>query len=178
MKRLLTTTFCLTLLAFSAQTVLAENTTPVQKTNTSTNRMSSPNGQFEKRKHPIMNLEEELKLNDSQKAQAKANRIKTRKEMKPIMDEIRTKKEAILDIIDSDLTQEEQQKKIKPIRDEIKALYKKANALREKNMKEFEKILTRTQKSKFEQLKRKHPIGGCKYCKRKVPMPPMPPEEE
>ena len=127
---------------------------------------------------PMPNLEEELNLTDAQKAKAKENRIQGRKEMKPIMDEIRTKKEAILDIIDSDLSKEKQQEKITALQKEIKELYVKANTIREKNMAEFEKILTKKQKAKFEELKKlHHPKGYCKECAKRMPPPPMPNEE-
>ena len=122
----------------------------------------------------MFNLEEQVNLTEKQKSQAKANRIQGRKEMKPIMEEIRVKKEAILDIIDSDLSKDQQKVKIDALQQEIKALYKKANAIREKNMAEFEKILTKDQKAKFEQLKKEHkPHGACKQCERRMPPPPM-----
>ena len=163
MKKLLTTAFCVSMLFVGTQAVMAADNAAADKQPPKMERMHKP-------KKP--NLEEYLNLTEKQKAQAKANRIAGRKEMKPIMDEIRTKKEAILDIMDSDLTKEQQQEKIKPIQQEIKALYKKSNEMREANMKKFEKILTKEQKAKFEQMKKKHG-PKCKNCERRMPPPPM-----
>ena len=179
MKKLLTTMFCVSMLTCAIQTANAVPAASYQQTAKNTiDRMQPPEfEQFDKQNHPIFKLEDELKLNDEQKAKAKANRIKGRKEMKPIMDQIRTKREEILDILDSDLTQEQQQEKIRPIQKELKVLHQKANELRKKNMEEFEKILSKSQKAKFEELKKQHPATGCKHCDRKAPLPPMPHED-
>ena len=178
MKKLLTTMFCVSMLTCAIQTANAVPAKDWQQTPKSTMDIMQPpeNEQFE-RQHPVFKLEDELKLNDTQKAKAKANRIQGRKEMKPIIDQIRAKREEILDIMDSDLTQEQQQEKIKPILEDLKVLHKKANKLREKNMEEFEKILSKSQKAKFEELKRRHPVTGCKHCTGRAPLPPMPHEE-
>ena len=183
MKKLLTTAFCLSVMFMGAQAMAASTNTDTNYSKstkqTSTNRQYPPkfNGE-EKHRPPMPNLEEELNLTEKQKAQAKANRIEGRKEMKPIMEEIRGKKEAILDVMDSDLSKDEQKVKIEALQQEIKNLYKKANAIREKNMAEFEKILTKEQKTKFEQLKKEHqPKENCKQCERRMP-PPMPKDED
>lgn len=185
MKKLLTTAFCLSVIFMGSQ-AMAENTnsqtvySQKQTAQKTMERKEPPN--FNKRdmhKPPMMNLEEKLNLTEKQKAQAKANRIAGRKEMKPVMDEIRDKKEAILDVMDSDLSKEEQKVKIEALQKDIKALYVKANTMREKNMAEFEKILTKEQKAKFEQLKKEqHPNGFCKNCERRMPPPPMPQNDE
>lgn len=179
MKKLLTTTFCLSMLLMGTQ-VMAEEATQYSKQNTpqisSQEKRIPP--QFKKGKHhrpPKLNLEEELNLTEAQKAQAKANRIEGRKEMKPIMDEIRNKKEAILDIIDSNLSKAEQKIQIEKIQKEIKQLYQKANTIREKNMAKFEKILTKEQKAKFEQIKKERfPQKQCKNCAKKMQPQPIP----
>lgn len=180
MKKIITTAFCVSIMAIGFQSAIAADSANYAKTKNTTStsvyqnsKQKPPFGQMGEQKHPIMHLEEELNLTDKQKQQAKANRIQGRKEMKPIMDEIRAKKEAILDVIDSDLSKEKQQEKIKSIQEDIKALHKKANEIREKNMANFEKILTKEQKAKFEQIKKEHrPAGGCKQCERRMPPPP------
>ena len=182
MKKLLTTAFCVSVMFMGTQVMAANtdsNTTYSQKQTiqTTTNRQKPNFNKGERKKPPMMNLEDKLNLTDKQKAQAKANRIQGRKEMKPIMDEIRAKKEAILDVMDSDLSKEKQQEQIKALQAEIKELHKKANAVREKNMKDFEKILTKDQKEKFEQIKKEHRPKGCKQCERRMPPPPMPKED-
>ena len=191
MKKTLTTVFCMSILFMGAQSVMAANTTAkakqttkttVSKVNKAKTQKQKPS-QFDKKppkRPPMLNLEEELNLTDQQKAKAKENRIKGRKEMKPIMDEIRAKKEAVLDVMDSDLSQEEQQAKIKELQSEIKKLHEKANTVRENNMKDFEKILTKEQKTKFEKIKKENMPGGgkCKKCAKQTPPPPMPKDEE
>lgn len=189
MKKILTTAFCASVLLLGTQGLMEAkadvNTASKNAKTTTATKILNEQGQkpnFDKRpprKPPMFNLEEELNLTDAQKAKAKANRIKGRKEMKPIMDEIRAKKEAVLDVMDSDLSQEEQQLKIKDLQNDIKKLHEKANAVRKNNMNEFEKILTKEQKAKFEKMKKEHePAGRCKKCERMMPPPPLPPEEQ
>ena len=181
MKKLLTTVFCVSLMIIGMQSAMAADSTTYTKAQTQPKFEGKQPPQFDRmgqHKPPMFKLEEELGLTDAQKAKAKANRIQGRKEMKPVMDEIRAKKESILDVIDSDLSKEKQQEQIKVLQNDIKELHKKANAIREKNMAEFEKILTKKQKTKFEELKKQHhPNGGCKQCERRMPPPPMPNED-
>ena len=101
-------------------------------------------------------MEEYLNLTEQQKAQVKANRIKSRKAMKPIMNSINDKREAILDVMDSDLPKAQQEAKIKTLKSDIKALRQQADKIREQNMKDFESILTKEQKTKLEQFKKEH----------------------
>ena len=176
MKKLLTTAFCVSLMIIGMQSVMAADSTTYTKSQTQpkVERTQLQDKEQIMPPKPLFNLEEELGLTESQKEKAKENRIKGRQEMKPIMDEIRAKKEAILDIVDSDLSKEKQQEQIKVIQNEIRELHKKANAIREKNMAEFEKILTGKQKTKFEELKKRYnPKGGCERCERRMPPPPI-----
>ena len=180
MKKLLTTTFCLSVLLIGTNTVFAADSGKTYtKQNTSVEKKTSQNFNNKGMKKPMMpKLEEELNLTEAQKQQARKNRIQGRQEMKPIMDEIRAKKEAIMDIFDSELSEDKKQEQIKTIQAELKELHKKANALREKNMKNFENILTKEQKAKFEVLKQKHmPKSECKKCGKMMP-PPPPMDEE
>ncbi|MBQ7450075.1 Spy/CpxP family protein refolding chaperone [bacterium] len=177
MKKLLTTAFCLSIIFIGTQSVFAAESSKTYSTtnSTTTERKAPPDFNRENRQKPPMpKLEEELNLTDAQKEQARQNRIKGRSEMKPIMEKIHAKKEAVLDIMDSDLSEEKKQEQIKAIQAELKELHVKANTIREKNMAEFEKILTKEQKTKFEQLKKeKEPIHECKRCGNKMPPPPM-----
>ena len=175
MKKLLTATFCLSVLLMGANAAMAADTnTTYSKANTKVEKKAPPKfGQGQMQKPMMPNLEEELNLTEAQKQQARQNRIQGRKEMKPVMDEIRAKKEAIMDIFDSDLTDDKKQEQVKVIQKEIKELHKKANTIREKNMQNFEKILTKEQKTKFEEMKQKHlPKHECKKCGRMMPPPP------
>ena len=175
MKKLLTTTFCLSVMLMGANAVFAEDTqTTYTKPVAAVERKAPPKfGQGQMQKPMMPNLEEELGLTEAQKQKARQNRINGRKEMKPVMDEIRTKKEAIMDIFDSELAEAKKKEQIKELQTELKELHKKANTLREKNMQDFEKILTKEQKAKFEELKQKHmPKHECKKCGKMMPPPP------
>ena len=179
MKRLFTTLFFASILIAAiqmAKAVPAQDSQQPAKITVS-KMQSSEEILYDESTHPIYKLEDELKLNDNQKEKAKALRIKARQEMKPIINQIREKREEILNITDSNLTQEQQQEKIKPILNDLKKLHKQAYESRKKNLKEFGKILSRSQKAKFESIKRKYPVTGCKYCPRKAPLPPLPHEE-
>ena len=178
MKKVLTTTFCAAIIFMGTQmTMAADSNTKYTKTNTqsvSEKKGSQNYGQQRMQKPPMPNLEEELNLTEEQKQQARQNRINGRKQMKPTMDELRAKKDEVLDIIDSELSDDIKKEKLQKLQSEIKTLHKKANELRESNMKEFEKILTSEQKTKFEQLKKKNnPSQGCQKCKMMPPPPPM-----
>ena len=176
MKKLLATTFCLSVMIMGTNLAMASETnTTYSTTNQKVERKAPPNFEHGKKSKKMMpNLEEQLNLSEAQKQQARQNRIQGRKEMKPIMDEIRAKKEAIMDVFDSELSDDKKQEQIKALQSELKDLHKKANTLREKNMQNFEKILTKEQKTKFEQIKQKHmPKHECKKCGKMMPPPPM-----
>ena len=175
MKKILTTTFCLSVMLMGANAAFAADTnTTYTKANTTTERKAPPNFANGKMQKPMMpNLEEELGLTEAQKQQARQNRIQGRKDMKPVMDEIRAKKEAIMDVFDSELSDDKKKERVDAMQAELKELHKKANTLREKNMQDFEKILTKDQKEKFEQLKQKNmPKHECKKCGKMMPPPP------
>ena len=114
-------------------------------------------------------LDERLQLTEAQKVQAKEIRMKGHEKIKPVMVKIKDKKEAIKAIKESDLTDVEKDKKIAPLKAEMKKLKMEAKKIREQNMKEFEAILTPEQKVEFEKIKQegreKHKEkgrpGGC-----------------
>lgn len=99
-------------------------------------------------------FEERLKLTDEQKAQAKELHQKGLEQMKPIMEQIKTKKEEARAVKLSRIAVEEQEAKLQKIREEIRALNKQAHELRMKNMKDFENILTKKQKKELEKIKK------------------------
>jgi len=166
MKKLLSTLMCATILTTGAA---------MASDNTQQNCPPPPpehqgQGQFHKKPPCPKMIEDQLNLTEEQKAAARKNRMEGRKEMKPIMDKIRDKHEAMLDVMDSDLSDAEKEKKIKVIKADMKKLKAQADAVREKNMKKFEAILTAEQKTKFEQIK--------SDMKKNRPHPPMKPMGE
>lgn len=175
MKKVLTTMFCAAMIFMGTQlTMAAESNTKNNSQPASEVKMTPNDGHQRMQKPPMPNLEEELNLTEAQKQKARQNRIKGRQQMKPVIEEIRAKKDEVLDTIDSELSDDAKKVKLQELQSEIKALHKKANELRESNMKEFEKILTPEQKTKFEQLKKRNiPSHDCKKCKMMPPPPPM-----
>ena len=99
-------------------------------------------------------FETRLKLTDEQKVQAKVIREKSRKEMKPVMDKMKVKMDAIKAVKENEkLSDEQKAKKIEPLKADLKKLKTEARAIREKNQKEFEAILTDAQKQEFAKMK-------------------------
>lgn len=99
-------------------------------------------------------FEQKLGLTEAQKAKAKEIRIKGHKEMKPIMDKIRDKKKEAEMVKMSRIAGWVQEERLNALDKDIKNLEKKANAIRKKNMKEFESILTKDQKKILEEMKK------------------------
>ena len=103
---------------------------------------------------PRINLDEKLKLTEQQKAKAKEIRMQGRDEMEPIMNAIKTKHEQKQLIKHSkDITTEAKLEQIEKLNNQINALQKQARDLRMKNEKEFESILTASQKKQLDKLK-------------------------
>lgn len=165
MKKLLSTLMCATILTTGAA-MASDNT---QNCPPPPPDCKGP-GQFHKKPPCPKMIEDQLNLTEEQKAAARKNRMEGRKEMKPIMDKIRDKHEAMLDVMDSDLPDAEKEKQIKAIKADMKKLKDQADKIREKNMKKFESILTAEQKTKFEQIK--------SDMKKNRPHPPMKPMGE
>lgn len=103
-------------------------------------------------------FEKRLGLTEEQKAQAKQLRQQGFEKMKPIMDEMHTKRQEINAIKNSEnLTQK---------RTELQELDKKAREIRKQNMKDFESILTDDQKKTLKEMKQE---GRQKYHKNHPP---------
>ena len=103
-------------------------------------------------------FEKRLGLTEEQKLEAKIVRKKGHEQMKPVMDKIMAKRQEIDKIRYSQKNYSE--KKLTKLNNDIKSLEKKANKIRQQNMKEFEKILTDEQKNILKQMKQE---GRRKY---------------
>ena len=103
-------------------------------------------------------LENKLNLTDEQKVKAKEIRMKGREEIKPIIDELKAKKEKIQEIKASNISEKEKTSQIEKQRNEIKSLREQADKIREKNMSQFEEILTTEQKEEFNKFKQEMKI--------------------
>ncbi len=140
---------------------------------------------IEKPKAPSMdakkeNFDKRLNLSEKQKKQAEEIRLKSREEMKPIMEQIKTKHEQGNAIVKKELTDDEKAQ-LEQLRTEIKDLHKQAHEIRMKNMKEFEQILTKKQKAELEKMKqegrkdfaRHHKFGPRPDFGHRPVMPPV-----
>lgn len=144
------------LLAFSMTAALAvENTTPT----------APAKNVIEAQKPEICNLpprkpdfkkeqfEKRLNLTEKQKAKAKEIRQKGHEEMKPVMEQIKLKRQEAEAVKLSRIAPQMQKEKLDKIDAELRDLRKQAHELRMKNMKEFESILTKKQKKELEKMK-------------------------
>ena len=98
-------------------------------------------------------FEQKLGLTEAQKVKAKELRIKGRERMKPVIDEIKAKKQEAKMIKLSRMAVQMQEEKLAEIDKELKVLEKKAHEIRKQNMKDFESILTREQRKILKQMK-------------------------
>lgn len=122
---------------------------------------------------PKCNLDEKLKLTEAQKEQAKALRMQSREQMRPIMEAIKTKHEQ-KEIIkrNRNMTAEAQCEQVEKLNAQISELKKQAHDLRVKNEKDFEAILTPKQKAEFNKLKQERRKEMAKNFKKGCPQPP------
>ena len=99
-------------------------------------------------------FEKKLGLTEEQKEKARELRMKGHDEIKPIIDQIKAKKQEANAVMRSRIAVEDQEKKLAEIKKEIQALKKEAKDIRIKNMKEFESILTDDQKKTLAKMKK------------------------
>ena len=119
-------------------------------------------------------FEERLKLTDKQKEQINELRIKGNEQMKPIMEQVKAKKQEAEAIKRSKMAVEMQEEKLNEIRADLKELQKQAHELRMQNMKDFESILTKKQKKELAKIKKE----GRKRFEQEHRRPPMGPRPE
>lgn len=112
-------------------------------------------------------FEKRLNLTEEQKAKAKDIRVKGHEKLKPVIEEIKAKKQEAKMVKMSRIAVQVQEERLDAIDKELKVLEKRAHDLRKQNMKEFESILTRDQKKTLKQMKKEgrqryhadHPCG-------------------
>ncbi len=99
-------------------------------------------------------FEKRLVLTEEQKVKAKEIRLKGHERLKPVMDQIKSKKQEAKMVKMSRIAVQVQEERLDAIDKELKVLEKKAHDIRKANMKEFESILTREQKKILKQMKK------------------------
>lgn len=169
------------LLAFSMTRVLAAetpapaNTTPaapIQAEAQQAKPQVCPQKPHKKPDCKKAEFEKRLKLTEEQKTKAKELRMKGHEEMKPIMEQIKTKREEADAVRRSRIAPEMQKEQLDKIHSELRDLHKQAHELRVKNMQEFEALLTKKQKKELEKMKQE----GRKRFEQEHRRPPMGPE--
>ena len=116
-------------------------------------------------------FENKLGLTEVQKLKAREIRKAGHDKMKPVMEQIKTKKQEAEMIRNSKLTVQEKEEKLTQIDKDLASLQKQAQTLRKQNMKDFEAILTKDQKKTLKNMKKE---GRKNYEQRKVLVPPPP----
>ncbi len=99
-------------------------------------------------------FEQKLGLTEVQKLKARELRKSGHENMKPVMEDLKSKKHQAEEIRNSKLTVQEKEEKLIILDREIQALEKKAVELRKQNMKDFESILTKDQRKTLKQMKK------------------------
>lgn len=116
-------------------------------------------------------FEQKLKLTEVQKLKAGELRKSGHAKIKPVIDDLRTKKQEAEEVRHSNLTIEEKEKRLQQIDTELAQLEKQAQTIRKQNMKEFESILTREQKKTLKNMKKE---GRENFEKMHKQLPPPP----
>ena len=118
-------------------------------------------------------FEKRLGLTEVQKLKAGEIRRAGYEKIKPVIDEIKNKKQEAEMIRRSRMAVQMQEEKLTEIDTELQALEKKANEIKKANMKEFESILTWQQKRTLKQMKKE---GRKRYHQAHPPVRTMLPQ--
>jgi Spy/CpxP family protein refolding chaperone len=122
------------------------------------------------RQHRDMVFEQRLGLTELQKLKAREIRKNGHENLKPILEEIKSKKQEAEMVRRSRMSVQMQEEKLIDIDKELRILEKKAQDIRRANMKEFESILTREQKRTLKNMKKE---GRKRYHQAHPMMKPL-----
>lgn len=99
-------------------------------------------------------IDKRLKLTDEQKQQIENQKQLDREKIKPIVEQIKVKKNEFKSVLeDESLSSADKDKKLKELKDSLRELKNQAETLRKENMANFESILTDKQKKEFSKIK-------------------------
>lgn len=149
---------------------MAVNAAPVAPDNHQPQQMSREEMMKQRKAHEAA-FEQKLGLTEAQKAKAKKLRIEGHKKMRPVIEEIKSKKQEAEAIKRSKMAIRMQEEELAKIDTDLKVLEKKAHKIRQQNMKDFESILTKDQKKILNQMKEE---GRKNFEKGNCPPPPCP----
>lgn len=119
-------------------------------------------------------FDQKLGLTEVQKLKAKELRKAGHAKMKPVMEQIKVKKQEAEMVRNSKLTVAEQEEKLTVIDKDLADLKKQAQTIRRQNMKDFEAILTKDQKKILKNMKKE---GRKNFEEHRKELPPQPPRE-
>ena len=117
-------------------------------------------------------FEQKLGLTEVQKLKSRELRKAGHEKMKPVMEQIRAKKQEAETIRNSKLSVAEQEEKLTAIDKDLEVLRKQAHEIKKQNMKDFEAILTKDQKKILKNMKKE---GRKNFDKQRKDLPPQPP---
>ncbi len=119
-------------------------------------------------------FEQKLGLTEVQKLKARELRKTGHEKIKPVISDIKAKKQEAEAIRQSKLSIQEQEAQLTVIDKDINELQKQAQKIRKQNMKDFESILTRDQKKTLKNMK-KEGRKNFEESRRQLPPPPCKP---
>lgn len=138
---------------------LSANATETQKKITVNENSKIEQKQIQKM-HRDMAFEKRLELTEVQKLKARKIREKGHEELRPIIEQIKSKKQEAEMVRRSRIAVQVQEERLTVIDNELRVLEKRAQEIRKANMKEFESILTFSQKRTLKNMKKE---GRKKY---------------
>lgn len=154
---------------------VSDSATNVQVTNEGIKNPPSKEEMIKLRKQREAAFEQKLGLTEAQKAKIKELRIEGHKKMKPVMEQIKLKKQEAKVVKLSRISTQMQEEKLAVIDKELAKLEKQAREIRKQNMKDFEAILTKEQKKILKQMKKE---GREKFKRGERPCPPPCPQSQ
>lgn len=148
---------------------VSDSATNVQVTNEGIKNPPSKEEMIKLRKQREAAFEQKLGLTEAQKVKIKELRIEGHKKMKPVMEQIKLKKQEAKAVKLSRISVQMQEEKLAVIDKELAKLEKQAQEIRKQNMKDFEAILTKEQRKILKQMKKD---GREKFRRGQRPCPP------
>lgn len=170
-------------IALTATTQVMANEKPTPQSPCPLQSQEAPKPEFgcpNKMKKPcfdIQKFEQDLKLTDAQKEQAKQIREKEAEAVAPLKEQIKAKHQEMEAIFNERLTLKERQEKLAPIQKDLHALKLQIRDIHKQSKQDFEAILTAKQLKTLHKLKaeakkefKSHHRKGDMH--RRPPMPP------
>lgn len=134
-------------------------------------KMPAPEQMKEMRKAHEQAFEQKLGLTEVQKLKARELRKNGHEKMKPVMEQIKVKKQEAEMVRNSKLSVQAQEEKLTAIDNDLAVLKKQARDIRKQNMKDFEAILTKEQKKTLKNMKKE---GRKNFDEHRKEIPPQP----